>query len=76
MQGREKRNLAKPKDFIVKAYIEPILERLSQKAQEEVIESFCWPRCGKAPSEGFCLAGRIVREGFFQGLMHRTRSLN
>lgn len=76
MQKRKKKNLARPKDRMVKAYLEPLFERLSQRAREEVIEHFCRPRCGKAPSEGFCLAGRIMYGIVLRELMYRNSSLN
>jgi len=69
------RNLAKPKDFMVRAYLEPRFAEIKATAREEVIEHFCRPRCGNAPTEGFCFIGQAVFESVLGELMYRKSSL-
>jgi hypothetical protein len=76
MQKRKRRKLAGPKDCMVKAYLEPRFEQISQRAREMVIEILCRPRCGQVPSEEFCFIGRIVYKEVLQGLMYREGGLN
>lgn len=63
----------KTRKQIIKLSVAPILERLSERAREEVRENFCIPHCGKIPEGGFCPGAKAVYKGFL-ALLCKTYS--
>lgn len=56
--------------------LNPIMERLSQRAKQEVAENFCKPKCGHSPEDAFCPDAYKTYRQFLRLLFERYASLN
>ncbi len=55
--------------------LNPIMERLSERARDGVAENFCKPKCGREP-DGFCPDAYMTYRQFVGLLFERYVSLN
>lgn len=62
---------------IVQVSLNPITERLSERARQEMAENFCKPKCGREPEEdGFCRDAYMTYRQFLRLLFEGYASLN
>jgi len=65
------------RDSMAKDYLEPIINRLSERVRGEVVENFCIPHCGHPPTDGaFCKAAKQVYRSVLDLVMETASRLN
>lgn len=66
----------KTRNKIARIAMEPIVNRLTQRATEEMAETFCKSRCGHGPGGDFCDEARIIYNCLLLELFKCYRSNN